>query len=206
VNGLHRWAGAAACALLVAPLQAHNDRHAARPEVKAVAAQSAKVSVADTPLVDQDGRKRLFKSDVLADRIVIIGFVYTTCTTVCPVTSQIMAQAQTKLGERVGRDVALVTVSVDPVRDQPAVLKAHAERVGAAAAWTWLTGAKPQVDEVLKGFGAWSANFTDHPPLVMVGDAKSGRWMRLFGFPHPDQIVAAVAELSAARARPGSPG
>ncbi len=197
---------AATCALLAAPLRAHNAQHGnhAAPEIKPVAPQGAKVTVTDTPLVDQDGRRLRFKSEVLADRIVVIGFVYTSCTTVCPVTSQIMAQAQTRLGERAAADVAFVTVTVDPVRDRPAVLKAHAERIGAN--WRWLTGAKPQVDEVLRGFGAWTANFVDHPPLIMVGDAKSGRWLRFFGFPDPDQLVAAVGELGAARKSHGSHG
>lgn len=195
---------AAACALLAAPLRAHNAQHGATsPEIKAVVPQGAKVTVTDTPLVDQDGRRVRFGSEVLADRLVVIGFVYTSCTTVCPVTSQIMAQALERLGER-ARDVAFVTVTVDPVRDRPAVLKAHAERIGAG--WRWLTGAKPQVDEVLKGFGAWTANFVDHPPLIMVGDAKSGHWQRFFGFPDPDQLVAAVRELGAARTRHGGHG
>jgi protein SCO1/2 len=205
-GGFLRLGLATACALLTLPLRAHNAQHDghATPEIKPVAPQGAKVTVTDAPLVDQDGQRLLFKSEVLADRLVVIGFVYTSCTTVCPVTSQIMAQAQARLGERAARDIAFVTVTVDPVRDRPAVLKAHAERVGAR--WRWLTGAKPQVDEVLRGFGAWTANFVDHPPLIMVGDAKSGRWLRFFGFPDPDQLVAAVGELSAARTRHGSHG
>lgn len=200
---------AAACALLALPLLAHNTNDAhdgkhAAPEVKAVVPQGARVTIADTPLVDQHGRRLLFKSEVLAERLVVIGFVYTSCTTVCPVTSQIMAQARSRLAGRAGRDVVFVTVTVDPLRDRPAVLKAHAERIDAGADWRWLTGAKPQVDEVLRGFGAWTANYADHPPLIMVGDAKSGRWLRFFGFPNPDQLVAAVGELGAARSRHGN--
>lgn len=205
-GGFLRLGLAAACALLASPLRAHNAQHGgqAAPEIKAVVPQGAKVTLTDTPLVDQNGQRLLFKSEVLADRLAVIGFVYTSCTTVCPVTSQIMAQVQSRLGERAARDVAFVTVTVDPVRDRPAVLKAHAERIGAD--WRWLTGAKPQVDEVLRGFGAWTANFVDHPPLIMVGDAKSGRWLRFFGFPDPDQLVAAVGELNAARTRHGGHG
>jgi protein SCO1/2 len=204
-GGFLRLGLAAACALLASPLRAHNAQHGqAAPEIKAVVPQGAKVTLTDTPLVDQNGQRLLFKSEVLADRLAVIGFVYTSCTTVCPVTSQIMAQVQSRLGERTARDVAFVTVTVDPVRDRPAVLKAHAERIGAD--WRWLTGAKPQVDEVLRGFGAWTPNFVDHPPLIMVGDAKSGRWLRFFGFPDPDQLVAAVGELNAARTRHGGHG
>ena len=79
-------------------------------------------------------------------------------------------------------------------------------RIGAGAGWSWLTGAKPQVDEALKVFGAYTPNYLDHPPLVLVGDPKAGKWLRFYGFPSPDQIVAAVDDLSAARARAGAPG
>jgi protein SCO1/2 len=208
-------AAALAAALAVAigptPVAAQHDKHDhhaqhGKSAPQAVVPQSAKLALTDTPLVDQDGRNLRFKTDALGDRIVVIGFVYTTCTTVCPVISQLMLQAQTKLGARVGKDVGLVTVTVDPVRDTPPRLKEYAARIGAGPGWTWLTGPKPQVDEVLKVFGAYAANFLEHPPVVMVGDAKSGKWMRFYGFPNPDQLVNAVGELSAARGKAGTAG
>jgi len=204
-------ATALACALGALPVAvAHenHDQHAqhGKADAKPVVPQSARVALADTPLLDQDGRSLRFRTDAVGDRIVVVGFLYTTCTTVCPVTSQLMLQAQDKLGARVGRDVGVITVTVDPVRDTPARLKEYAGRLGSGAGWTWLTGAKPQVDEVLKAFGAYTPNYLEHPPLVMVGDAKSGRWMRFYGFPSPDQLVKAVDDLTAARAKAGSAG
>jgi protein SCO1/2 len=180
------------------PAAAHDD-HAKRDQTKRAAAQSVRVSVPDTPLVDQDGRRTRFGNDALGDRIVIMDFVFTTCTTVCPVVSAVLADAQRKLGERVGSDVALVSVTVDPVRDTAARLKEYGTRIGAGPGWTWLTGAQPQVNEVLKAFGAYTPNFNDHPPLVFVGDARSGQWMRFYGFPSADQLLKAVDELTAAR-------
>ena len=117
-----------------------------------------------------------------------------------------MAQVQDKLGARLGRDVALVTVTVDPVRDTPARMKEYGAKLGSGAGWTWLTGPKPQVDEVLKVFGAYTPNFTEHPALVLVGDAKSGKWLRFYGFPTPEQLMAAVNELTAGRAKTASAG
>lgn len=182
----------------LSPAAAHDD-HSKQQQKKAVAPQSARLSLPDTPLVDQDGRKVRFKSDVVGDRVVIVGFVFTTCTTVCPVVSAVLADAQQKLGARAGRDVGLVTLTVDPVRDTPARLKEYGSRIGAGPAWTWLTGAKPQVDEVLKVFSAYTANFNDHPPVIFVGDARSGQWMRFYGFPSADQLVKAVDDLTATR-------
>ena len=183
----------------------HHTQHA-KGAVKTVAAQRATFKLSETPLLDQHGRTLKFKSEALGERIAVIGFVYTTCTTVCPVVSAVMAQVQDKLGARLGRDVALVTVTVDPVRDTPARMKEYGAKLGSGAGWTWLTGPKPQVDEVLKVFGAYTPNFTEHPALVLVGDAKSGKWLRFYGFPTPEQLMAAVNELTAGRAKTGSAG
>jgi protein SCO1 len=187
------------------PAQAHED-HSKHSQAKPTAAQSARVTLPDTAVIDQNGRKLGFRSDVLGNRIVIVDFVFTSCTTVCPVVSAVLAQTQAKLGARLGRDVSLVTVTVDPVRDTPARLKEYGSRIGAGPGWTWVTGAKPQVDEVLKAFGAYTPNFNDHPPLVFVGDPSSGKWLRFYGFPSPDQVMSAVGELTAAREKTAAAG
>lgn len=198
-------------ALVTSPVSAQHENHDhhtqhAKGAVKTVAAQRATFKLSETPLLDQHGRTLKFKSEALGERIAVIGFVYTTCTTVCPVVSAVMAQVQDKLGARLGRDVALVTVTVDPVRDTPARMKEYGAKLGSGAGWTWLTGPKPQVDEVLKVFGAYTPNFTEHPALVLVGDAKSGKWLRFYGFPTPEQLMAAVNELTAGRAKTASAG
>lgn len=177
------------------------DPHAAH---KAAAAnpgvgETTRIQLADTALVTQDGKAVKFKSDVLGDKIVVIDFVYTTCTTVCPVVSALFANLQERLGPELGNEVALVSVSVNPLRDTPQRLKELGAKYKAGPGWTFLTGKKPQVDEVLKAFGAYTPNFAEHPPLVMVGDAKSGQWVRFFAFTGPDQVMAAVGDLRAAR-------
>ncbi|MFZ2649324.1 MAG: SCO family protein [Burkholderiaceae bacterium] len=199
--------GALAGALALSQAAAH-DPHAQHRQAGAgpVAAQGVRIQLADTTMLDQDGRKLRLKSDAIGERIVVVDFIYTTCTTVCPVISATLAQVQGRLGDRLGRDVALLSVTVDPVRDTPARLKDYGKRIGAGPGWTWLTGAKPQVDEALRGFGAYTPNFIDHPALVLVGDAKTGKWLRFYGFPSPDQLLGAVDQLTAARAKAGAAG
>jgi protein SCO1/2 len=194
-------------ALALSPVAANDhSAHHAQADSKPVAAQSARVSLADTALLDQNGRNVRFKSDVIGERIVIVDFIYTSCTTVCPVLSAALAQVQDRLGARLGREVGMVTVTVDPVRDTPARLKEYGARLGSGPGWSWITGPKPQVDEVLRAFGAYTPNFVDHPPLVLVGDAKTGKWLRFYGFPSPDQLLAAVGDLTAARGKPRPAG
>lgn len=160
---------------------------------------SAEVDLRDRVLLDQDGRELSFVSDVIGDRIVVMDFIFTNCTNVCPVLSAVMAQVQQKLGQGTGDEVRLVSMTVDPIRDTPERLKAYAAKHGAGRGWTWLTGPKPVVDDVLTGLGAYTANFEDHPSMVLVGDGRSGEWSRFFGFPSPARIVARVNELKAAR-------
>lgn len=159
----------------------------------------ARLELRDLQLVDRRGRPTRFRSDAVGDRIVAIDFVYTSCTTVCPVISEIFAQVQSRLGERLGDEVSLISISVDPATDVPRRLNAYAERFSAQAGWTWLTGDKGRIDQVLRGLGAYSADVRNHAPFVLVGDAREGRWTRLYDMPGPEEIVAKIDELARAR-------
>ena len=154
---------------------------------------TARVEVPDVELVDQHGA-RVRVGDLLGgEEVVVVDFVYTTCTTVCPVLSAIMGRLQARLGDRLGRGVRMVSITVDPVRDTPARLQAYAAKHGARPGWTWLTGSPGDVERVLRGMGAYTASFVDHPPMVLVGGR--GTWSRFNGFPDPDQVLARVEEL-----------
>ncbi len=152
---------------------------------------TARVEVPDVELVRQDGKPVRVRSVLLSGKPVVVSFVFTTCTTICPMISTIVSRVQDELGERAGRDVSLVSITVDPGRDTPARLEAYARRHHAGPGWTWLTGGRGAVEQVLRGMGAYTPNFADHPPMVLVGDGK-GAWTRLNGFPSPATILAQV--------------
>lgn len=173
--------------------------HKAMMKKPAEPVSSTRVELLDKVLLDQHGKEVRFVSDVIGDNIVVMDFIYTSCTTVCPVLSAILTQVQTKLGDRMGREVTLISVSVDPIRDTPQRLKAYAANHKAKPGWSWLTGQKRTMDEVLDGLGAYSPNFEDHPAMVLVGDGRTGQWFRFFGFPNPDRLMEQVNSLQAAR-------
>ena len=133
--------------------------------------------------------------DVIGDRIAVVNFVYTNCTTVCPVTSSIFSMVQKRFGEQMGQEVALVTITVDPARDNPHRMRTFAKNFNPGDGWSWLTGDKGNVDEALKAFGAYTPNFEDHPAMVLIGDERHSKWYRLYGFPAPDAIEARVRNL-----------
>jgi protein SCO1/2 len=167
------------------------------------AAEAADIDLRDHLLLDQDGRELMFVGDVIGNNIVVMDFVYTTCTTICPVLSALFTQVQGKLGDAVGEEVMLVSMSVDPVRDTPQRLKAYSAKHRAGEGWLWLTGPKADVEDVLTGLGAYTPSFEDHPSMVLIGDGRTGEWKRLFGFPNPDRIVQIVNELREQRSAGG---
>ena len=169
----------------------------------AAAAKTTSVDLREALLLNQDGEQVRFVNDVIGDHIVVMDFVYTTCTTICPILTAVLGQVQSQLGERMGDDVVLVSVSVDPTRDTPQRLKAYAVKHKVGPGWSWLTGPKSVMEDVLTGLGAYSPNYEEHAPMVLVGDGRSGEWSRFFGFPNPKRIMERVDELQAARGQAG---
>jgi protein SCO1 len=178
---------------------AHHGSPAGSAEAAAAPVGKVALKLTDVRLANQDGQPQRLLSDVIGDRIVVVGFVYTSCTTVCPVVSGVLAQVQDDLGERLGKDVRLVSLSIDPARDTPKRLKDYAANFRAKPDWLWLTGGRAQVDEALRGFGTYTPNFEDHGPVVMVGDGRTGEWTRFYGFASPQQLIERVNQLRAAR-------
>lgn len=182
--------------LVAGPVAAQHEHHhpAAPPEQERVDG----LQIPDVPLVDQDGRPVRFASDLVRDRVVAVNFVFTTCTTICPPMGATFGKLRQLLGERAGRDVHLISVSVDPRTDTPERLKAWAGKFGAGPGWTLVTGEPAEVVRLLKALGAYTPDIKDHSPLVLVGNAAKGEWTRAYGLAPP----AKLAELLDAAAAP----
>lgn len=191
------WAAMSLAAIV--PAAAH-DKHEHMQGPKSSPPGEVTVRGLDTTLVNQDGRSLHLRRDVIGSKIVVVDFVYTSCTTVCPVASAMFQELQSQLGEQLGREVELVTITVDPVRDTPARLKAFAEKFQARPGWTWLTGSPIAVNDVLKGMGAYAADFTQHPLMTLVGDGTSGQWLRFAGLPEPRRLAEHVRHVAQSRA------
>jgi len=168
-------------------------------EKRAAVSGDATVSVVDRELRDQRGRPVRFARDVVGGDVVVMDFVFTHCTTICPVLSAKMARVQQLLGDRLGKGVRLASLSLDPVRDTPERLQAWGAKFKAGPHWQLVTGRQEDQEAVLKGLGAYVADFAQHPPMILVGDGRSGRWVRVNGFPDPQKVVALVEELLASR-------
>ena len=183
-------------------LAAESDPHAhhrQQMQSKPAPASLASVQLPDNLLLDQHGAEVSLKKDVIGGRIAVVSFAYTTCTTVCPVVSAIFSQVNKRLGDMMGKEVVLVTITVDPNRDTPQRLLNYSQKFAAGKGWSWLTGKQEDVIAALNAFGAYTVNFEDHPAMILIGDAVQNRWYRHYGFSSPEDIEHQVHELLQSR-------
>jgi protein SCO1/2 len=161
--------------------------------------EAAPPRIPDTPVIDQAGRKLNFYTDLVRGRTVAINFIFTTCTTICPPLTATFRKVQEELGGRVGRDIELISVSVDPATDTPERLAAFSSKFKAAPGWTFVTGSKPEIDALLRALGAATGDKNDHTPMLLIGNDRTKKWTRSYGLARPAQISGLIAETADAK-------
>jgi protein SCO1/2 len=163
-------------------------------------AGAVNISIPDVKLIDQDGREVRFYSDLIKGRVVAINFIFTTCTTICPPLAATFSKIQSLMSDRIGKDLYLISISVDPVTDTPERLKAWGEKFGRKKGWTFVTGGKQEVDTLLRALNAYSVRKEDHTPMVIIGNDAKGVWTRAYGLAPAsklaDIINAAIGGLA----------
>jgi protein SCO1/2 len=186
------------CKMDLRPAQAAAEVAPVAP-VAPVSHAASKMSIPDVELLDQDGRKVHFYTDLVKGKVVAVNFIFTTCTTICPPLGATFARVQKDLGARAGRDAHLISISVDPATDTPERLKAWGAKFHAAEGWTFVTGPKPQIDELLRALGAGTASPADHSPSVLIGNDASGQWTRAYGLARPAVLIGLIEAAAAGR-------
>jgi protein SCO1/2 len=149
-------------------------------------------------LTTQDGASVHFYDDLIKGKIVAINLIYTTCKYSCPLETARLAQVQTVLGDRMGREVFFYSITIDPEHDTPAVLKAYAEKFHAGPGWLFLTGAAADIDLISRKLGLYSPpNPSDpdgHTPHLLVGNEVTGQWMRNSGLDNPKFLARTIGD------------
>ncbi len=138
-------------------------------------------------LTTHEGKKVRFFDDLVKDKVVAINFIYTTCPDACPMETARLVEVQKLLGDRLGKDIFFYSISIDPGHDTPEVLKAYAEQWHTAPGWTFLTGKEEDVILLRKKLGVFDADTkrTDHNVSMVIGNQKSGRWMKRSPYENP---------------------
>jgi protein SCO1/2 len=165
---------------------------AVEPARPAAAGTAAHNYFTDVELIDQDGKPHRLYSDLLADRTVVVDVFFSECTGSCPMVGAALAKLQGELGERMGRDIYLLSISVDPANDTPARLKEYAARFKAGSGWFFLTGKPDNVELALRKLGQYVEKRDAHSNILLVGNEKTGLWKKIFGLNKPEEILTSV--------------
>ncbi len=176
----------------------------ARPKSSGIPFESAKLAhhFPNFQLVTQDNETVRFYDDVVKGHSAVIHFMFTECKGNCTGITENLAQVQQVLGDRVGRDIVMVSISLDPEVDRPEVLRAYADRLGAKPGWLFLTGQKSDIEVLRRKLGVYDrdpvidADKTQHAGLVVYGNEKTGRWGAMPALTKANQIAAAVLRFA----------
>jgi len=193
---------AGAVMLLYAPVEpahAHGQDHdVAVPAVPAVTTNRwGSGYFPNVPLVTQDGATVRLYDDLLKGKSVAINVMYTSCKDECPLETARLVQLQKILGERMGKDIFFYSITIDPKRDTPEVLKAYAEKFGVGPGWLFLTGRDEDIKLATKKLGlAGQRNAIrrdGHSASFMVGNEPAGLWMRNSAVDNPKVLATTIA-------------
>ena len=143
----------------------------------------------DVELINQNGEKMKFYSDLIQGKVVIINSFFATCQGSCLPLNQNLAKVQEALGDRLGKDVYILSISVDPTVDTPPNLKQYAKKLQARPGWFFLTGAKENVDFALKKVGQFVDDKQDHLNIFIIGNERTGLWKKAFGLAKSEELV-----------------
>jgi protein SCO1 len=154
--------------------------------------------IPDLTLVREDGKRVILPDELNDGRVVVLNFIFTTCTAICPVTSKVFSQLQDKLGNLQGR-VHLVSISIDPEHDTPAVLKEYAQKFGARDSWQFYTGTVKDSIAAQQAFGVYLGDKMNHMPVTLLRTAPGKSWVRIDGFATADELLHEFGEMMASK-------
>ncbi len=145
------------------------------------------------PLITHEGEKVRFYDDLVADKVVAINFIFTDCPDTCPAETAKLLRVREALGDRVGDDIFMYSISIDPERDTPEVLANYREKFGIGPGWTFLTGNEDEIILLRKRLGLYMEEIQsedgDHNVTFIVGNDRTGKWIKRSPFDNPISLA-----------------
>lgn len=166
------------------------------PEAFTQPVSTRPIRIPHTTVFDQDGRQRDFYTDLVKGKTVAINFIFTECAGICPTLSARFLKLQKELGDRIGRDIELISISVDPTTDVPERLHAYRKKFKAGPGWTLVTGSKPEIDDLLRALGSYAVDRNSHTQMFLVGNDAAGYWTRVSGLASTTELVKVINEAA----------
>lgn len=149
-------------------------------------------------LTTHDGKKVRFYDDLVKGKVVSLNFIYTKCGDVCPLDTAQLTQVHALLGDRVGKDIFMYSISIDPDNDTPAALKRYMRMFGVGPGWTFLTGKRQDINQLQRSLGLRVLNpkkVKDHDTRLMMGNEKTGQWIKRTPYDDPKLLAHLLGEV-----------
>lgn len=158
-----------------------------------------KLAVPDLEVMDQDGKRMRLYSDLVKDKVVVVGTFYTRCEYVCSGVGRSFSALQSKLGRRLGKDVKLILLSRDPKFDTPERLKEWAKKHGAKNGWTLLTGEQQVMEKLIPFFASDSPGPIDmHSDMIFIGNDAANAWLIAGALSPAEELLKLIDRLPGA--------
>jgi protein SCO1/2 len=168
----------------------HHHMMESKPEIKQ---SMLDIKLAPIAMVRDDGRGTTLEKELAASHPTVLAFIYTSCTTVCPLTTQVLASVQDSLPSDLGH-VRIMSISIDPEYDTPARLRAYAKGFGAKPLWRHYGGTLANSIALQKLFGAYRGDKMNHVPQIFINGGGKKGWLEIDGFPSAEEIIKQVRE------------
>jgi protein SCO1/2 len=176
----------------------HAHHHHTIDNPNPVTRSAVEIAVPDLELVRDDGRKVRLPAEVDDGRPVLLTFIYTSCTAICPVITQTLTSFQDRLGSE-SRLLHMMSISIDPEQDTPPRLVEYAQRFHAGPGWQHYTGTLDASIAAQRAFGVYRGSKMTHAVVTLLRAAPGKAWLRIDGIVRPDDLVKDYRKLMAAR-------
>ena len=147
----------------------------------------------NTPLVTHQGHSVRFYDDLVAGKVVAINFIFTSCPDSCPAETAKLQRVREELGDRVGDDIFMYSISIDPDHDTPEVLAEYRKKFGIGPGWTFLTGSEDEIIHFRKRLGLYMEEIQNedrnHNVTFIVGNDRTGKWVKRSPFDNPKALA-----------------
>lgn len=148
------------------------------------------------PLLRMDEQVVELANEVPADQAVVLNFIFTSCTTVCPVLTATFTSFQEKLGADAAK-IRMISISIDPEQDTPVKLREYAKKYQAGPQWKFYTGNVSQSVAAQQAFDIYRGGKTNHIPVTFLRAAGKTEWVRLDGFTSTTDLLKEYQQLAA---------
>jgi protein SCO1/2 len=158
-------------------------------------------------LQTHEGQSVRFYEDLIQGRIVAINMMYADCSGICPAMTSNLVKVQKALGERVGRDIFMYSITLQPAADTPEVLRQYAEHHGVGPGWQFLTGPAADIELIRRKLGfvdpdpELDRDKRSHTGMVRVGNEAMDIWSAVTALARPEEIVKSILWMDVRAAR-----